>query len=946
MLKSKRKTILILVLTLTLALATALCVGCAENEVEKELKLDKYSVVLQTEIFTEAEILAESNYDVEWSSSDETVVKVIGGRLKMQGLGQATITAKSNGQTKTCSVEVKEFLPKIELSEEEVSVKQTKTEKVSAIVKSHGEIVPGVIFEWESNDEEKVSVNQGLLSAKKTIGSAVVKASATVLGQELFAELTVNVVEYVTTVKFQRYVPNTGSDAETVPFVKDGGVESFTCTPFDENITEYLWAYNGMVLSTNQNVIMQGDSGEFLGWEFEEDKVLDAYYIPAPMVENSKGKMFLSYVDGIHTGSNSVVANKCANDGNYKDVYELSYGKKEVQYFIGVGTNDVSDYKWFSFNIMWEETCNAVLSVNGILASLHIESDVKKITNSGVVVKIYDSEMNEVSIADQSNEWYTIKIGLDKITDFDGGAIDGLALGLRADVGGKIKLANVKMYTPIEVDYTVQHYLKGANGEYSIDANATQTLKGEPETKVSATPLAYESHIFNAEVNDNIVSGIVSKDLVLKLYYDPAIGVNDTDGKAYINATTTSGVYDANTTIEKVDGFGGVQNVYKVTQVENNKNALLLTGVNPTTITEEKYKYLSFYLYVDFEDSLTFNYKITLTNTAQYGTKENALRITDISVVADYVTVTDLQGNSVSSVARKTWVNVLIDISKLNGKSGEFNCAYLQMGLQATGGHSYGTYYIGDAKMIVGANYTVESYFNDGTGNYVKNADAEILTAQVGAEVSCSYAYYNGYNPNYTAEGTKLSGVVSADGSLVLKMYYDNAIAIANSDGKAFFNAVNTSYAYTTGAHVERVGTMFEKDDVYKVTEDVRRTWIRVCGVQPSDVNTTYKTLKFNMYVDLESVSTYNIVLNTYANNGSSTLGSMHLTGDMSKSTNIKLYNAEGVQINNISGKQWITVVLDLSNAYGKTNYIHLELGANAGAAWYMQGATFSTDAF
>ena len=145
MLKSKRKTILILALTLILALATALCVGCAENEVEKELKLDKYSVVLQTEIFTEAEILAESDYDVEWSSSDESVVKVIGGRLKMQGLGKATITAKSNGQTKTCSVEVKEFLPKIELSEEEVSVKQTKTEKVSAIVKSHGEIVPGVI---------------------------------------------------------------------------------------------------------------------------------------------------------------------------------------------------------------------------------------------------------------------------------------------------------------------------------------------------------------------------------------------------------------------------------------------------------------------------------------------------------------------------------------------------------------------------------------------------------------------------------------------------------------------------------------------------------------------------------------------------------------------------------------------------------------------------------
>ena len=54
MLKSKRRTILISVLTLILVLATALCVGCAEDEVKNELKLDKYSVVLQTEIFTEA----------------------------------------------------------------------------------------------------------------------------------------------------------------------------------------------------------------------------------------------------------------------------------------------------------------------------------------------------------------------------------------------------------------------------------------------------------------------------------------------------------------------------------------------------------------------------------------------------------------------------------------------------------------------------------------------------------------------------------------------------------------------------------------------------------------------------------------------------------------------------------------------------------------------------
>ena len=71
------------------------------------------------------------------------------------------------------------------------------------------------------------------------------------------------------------------------------------------------------------------------------------------------------------------------------------------------------------------------------------------------------------------------------------------------------------------------------------------------------------------------------------------------------------------------------------------------------------------------------------------------------------------------------------------------------------------------------ANYTVEHYlYNDASGEY-ELEDSDTLTDDIGATVTATPGSYAGYTFDNTISGTVESGTVAADGSLVLKLYYD-----------------------------------------------------------------------------------------------------------------------------------------------------------------------------
>ena len=71
------------------------------------------------------------------------------------------------------------------------------------------------------------------------------------------------------------------------------------------------------------------------------------------------------------------------------------------------------------------------------------------------------------------------------------------------------------------------------------------------------------------------------------------------------------------------------------------------------------------------------------------------------------------------------------------------------------------------------ANYTVNHYRESLDGSGYTLADTQILPSTTGSRVEAQPNTYEGFTYNPEVEGTKASGIVTADNSLVLKLYYD-----------------------------------------------------------------------------------------------------------------------------------------------------------------------------
>uniref|UniRef100_UPI00307B070F S-layer homology domain-containing protein n=3 Tax=Dysosmobacter welbionis TaxID=2093857 RepID=UPI00307B070F len=71
------------------------------------------------------------------------------------------------------------------------------------------------------------------------------------------------------------------------------------------------------------------------------------------------------------------------------------------------------------------------------------------------------------------------------------------------------------------------------------------------------------------------------------------------------------------------------------------------------------------------------------------------------------------------------------------------------------------------------ANYTVKHYRESLDGSGYTLADTQILPSTTGTRVEAQPNTYEGFTYNPEVEGTKASGIVTADNSLVLRLYYD-----------------------------------------------------------------------------------------------------------------------------------------------------------------------------
>lgn len=76
----------------------------------------------------------------------------------------------------------------------------------------------------------------------------------------------------------------------------------------------------------------------------------------------------------------------------------------------------------------------------------------------------------------------------------------------------------------------------------------------------------------------------------------------------------------------------------------------------------------------------------------------------------------------------------------------------------------------GDGEVTTKSTYKVEHYLSDGNGNYTL-VNTEKKSGKIGNEVTAVANTYQGYKFNPEVQGAVQSGVITEDGSLVLKLY-------------------------------------------------------------------------------------------------------------------------------------------------------------------------------
>ncbi len=103
--------------------------------------------------------------------------------------------------------------------------------------------------------------------------------------------------------------------------------------------------------------------------------------------------------------------------------------------------------------------------------------------------------------------------------------------------------------------------------------------------------------------------------------------------------------------------------------------------------------------------------------------------------------------------------------------------------------------------------YIVEHYLEDITEGSYTLTKTDNLTGTTDTEVEATAKEYEGFTFDNTIEGTKQSGNIAGDGSLVLKIYYNR-------------NSYNVTYAYT--GDVPEDASKLPQSETYKYEEEIK----------------------------------------------------------------------------------------------------------------------------
>ncbi len=334
--------------------------------------------------------------------------------------------------------------------------------------------------------------------------------------------------------------------------------------------------------------------------------------------------------------------------------------------------------------------------------------------------------------------------------------------------------ADTKLYAYYIADtdtaYVVEHYVQNVSGT-GYDLKETQTLSGTTGATVTATAKTYTGFTYDSSNANNIASGNVKPggSLVLKLYYsrnDYNLTVNP-NGGTFRNKTTSTVI------TKKYQGTETIENP---------------TVPNPYTVT---YNANSGTVQVTDENTLA---KKAFTSW----TKSGAGTLSSSKVFtfdAGNATLTANYSNGSVKLPSATRAGYTFN--------GWYNSSDTLIGIA-------GASYTPTSNITLTAKWTannvaykVEHYLQNLDGTTYTLTETQSLSGPTDSTVNAASKTYTGFTYDSSNKSNVTSGVVKADGSLVLKLYYTrNSYTVSLSTNPAGAGKVTGSGTYKYGQTV------------------------------------------------------------------------------------------------------------------------------------------------
>ena len=167
----KNNLMKLLALAITVVMLATVLVGCGlfgKDEPKVTVSISQATAELAAGETLQLTATASDGSDIEWSSSDKTIVSVTrDGLIRGAKAGTATITAKSGEATATCEVTVRSV--DVTISQTSATIEKGQTLTLTAEAGDGGEIL------WSSSDDSIATVENGVVTGLKE-GEVIITA--------------------------------------------------------------------------------------------------------------------------------------------------------------------------------------------------------------------------------------------------------------------------------------------------------------------------------------------------------------------------------------------------------------------------------------------------------------------------------------------------------------------------------------------------------------------------------------------------------------------------------------------------------------------------------------------------------------------------------------------------------------------------------------------------